>query len=168
VTRTFPVSDEPSPAQREIYELVLASQRAAIDAIRPGVTLESIHERALDVLVDGLLSLGVLDASREKVIADGLYRPYYMHRTSHWLGMDVHDVGAYRRDGSSRLLEPGMVLTVEPGLYFGAACADAPDRYRGIGVRIEDDVLVTPSGNDVLSAAVPKALDDVLHLRAGG
>jgi Xaa-Pro aminopeptidase len=168
VTRTFRVSDQPSPAQREIYELVLTSQRAAIDAIRPGVTLESIHERALDVLVDGLLSLRVLDAPREKVVADGLYRPYYMHRTSHWLGMDVHDVGAYRRDGGSRLLEPGMVLTVEPGLYFGAACADAPDRYRGIGVRIEDDVLVTASGYDVLSAAVPKDLDEVLHLRAGG
>jgi Xaa-Pro aminopeptidase len=162
VTRTFPVDREPTRVQRQIYEIVLDAQRAAIERIRPGVSFESVHEAAVEILIDGLMRLGAIDVAREKAVADGLFKPFYMHRTSHWLGMDVHDVGAYRRDGGSRMLEPGMVLTVEPGLYFSPTCAEAPDACRGIGVRIEDDVLVTVDGFEVLSAAIPKQLDEML------
>ena len=162
VTRTFPVDREPTRVQRQIYEIVLDAQRAAIERIRPGVSFESVHEAAVEILIDGLMRLGAIDVAREKAVADGLFKPFYMHRTSHWLGMDVHDVGAYRRDGGSRMLEPGMVLTVEPGLYFSPTCAEAPDACRGIGVRIEDDVLVTADGFEVLSAAIPKQLDEML------
>jgi Xaa-Pro aminopeptidase len=165
ITRTFPIAPEPTGEQRKIYDLVLRAQRSAIDAVKPGVTFESVHERALDVLVDGLLELGVLAAPRRQVMDEGLYRPFYMHRTSHWLGMDVHDVGAYRRNGGSRVLEPGMVLTVEPGLYFSPSSSQTPAAYSGIGVRIEDDVLVTADGHDVLSRGVPTDLDEILALR---
>ncbi len=168
VTRTYPVGGEPSAAQRAVHQLVLRAQLEAIEAVGPGVAFESVHQRAVDVLVEGLLELGVLSAPRDQILAEGLYRPYFMHRTSHWLGMDVHDVGAYRRDGASRTLEPGMVLTVEPGLYFSPTLGDVPDAYRGIGVRIEDDVLVTPAGREVLSGAVPKSIDEVLALRGTG
>jgi Xaa-Pro aminopeptidase len=165
ITRTFPIGRDFTPAQRRIFELVLAAQRAAIEAVRPGVSLEDVHARALDVLVDGLLSLGLLRGSREEVLKESLFRPYYMHRTSHWLGMDVHDAGSYKRDGKPRELEPGMVLTVEPGLYFAKSLPDVAEAYRGIGVRIEDDVLVTPEGHEVLSAAVPKSADEILALK---
>lgn len=167
VTRTFPVGREFTPAQRRIHDLVLASQLAAVAAVKPGVTIEDVHAEALHVLVDGLLSLGLLSGTRQQAIKDGTYKPYYMHRTSHWLGMDVHDVGTYKRDGHPRPLEPGMVLTVEPGLYFASTLPGVPDEYRGIGVRIEDDVLVTTSGHEVLSHAVPKSADAILELRAG-
>ena len=142
------------------------AQLAAVATVKPGVTIEDVHAAALNVLVDGLLSLGLLTGTREQAIGDGSYKPYYMHRTSHWLGMDVHDVGTYKRDGAPRPLEPGMVLTVEPGLYFASALPGVPAEYRGIGVRIEDDVLVTPTGHQVLSHAVPKSADDLLALRA--
>jgi len=166
VTRTFPVGRAFSPAQRRVYDLVLQAQLAAVATVKPGVTIEDVHAAALNVLVDGLLSLGLLTGTREQAIGDGSYKPYYMHRTSHWLGMDVHDVGTYKRDGAPRPLEPGMVLTVEPGLYFASALPGVPAEYRGIGVRIEDDVLVTPTGHQVLSHAVPKSADDLLALRA--
>ncbi|MBM4243643.1 MAG: M24 family metallopeptidase [Deltaproteobacteria bacterium] len=166
VTRTFPVGRAFSPAQRRVYDLVLQAQLAAVAAVKPGVTIEDVHAAALQVLVDGLLSLGLLAGTREQAIGAGSYKPYYMHRTSHWLGMDVHDVGTYKRDGAPRPLEPGMVLTVEPGLYFASPLPGVPAEYRGIGVRIEDDVLVTPTGHQVLSHAVPKAADDLLALRA--
>jgi len=166
ITRTFPIGRDFAPAQRRIYDLVLRSQLAAIEAVRPGVTLEDVHARALEVLVDGLLSLGLLTGTPAQVIHDGTYRLYYMHRTSHWLGMDVHDVGTYKHEGAPRPLEPGMVLTVEPGLYFASTLPGIPDEYRGIGVRIEDDVLVTDGGHRVLSHAVPKSIDDLLALRA--
>ena len=167
ITRTFPVGRDFRPPQRRAYEIVLESQLEAIRLIRPGVTIDEVHDRAVAVLVDGLRSLGLLSEPRDKILADALYRPYYMHRTSHWLGMDVHDVGAYRSGTGSRRLEPGMILTVEPGLYFSPQLAEVPDQYRGIGIRIEDDVLVTPQGHEVLSAAVPKSVEDVLALRAG-
>jgi Xaa-Pro aminopeptidase len=167
VTRTFPVGRDFTPVQRRVYDLVLESQLAAIARVRPGVTLEDVHAAALDVLVDGLLSLGLVNGSREQVVRDGTYRPFYMHRTSHWLGMDVHDVGTYKRDGRPRPLEPGMVLTVEPGLYFASTLPGIPEQFRGIGVRIEDDVLVTATGHEVLSHAVPKTADEILALRAG-
>jgi len=166
VTRSFPIGRDFTKAQRRIYDLVLQSQIASIEAVRPGVTLEDVHAKALEVLVEGLLSLDLLSGSTEQVIRDGTYRPFYMHRTSHWLGMDVHDVGTYKHDGAPRPLEPGMVLTVEPGLYFASGLPGIPDAYRGIGVRIEDDVLVTPDGHRVLSHAVPKSADEILALRA--
>jgi Xaa-Pro aminopeptidase len=161
VTRTFPVSGKFSAAQEAIYRVVLDSQLAAIDATRPGATLEQIHERALDVIVDGLVGLGLLVGDRQKIIDEQLYRPFYMHRTSHWLGMDVHDVGAYFRDHKPRPLEAGMVITVEPGIYIGTGNSSVPPEYRGIGVRIEDDVLVTPDGQLNLTADIPKSVSEI-------
>jgi Xaa-Pro aminopeptidase len=161
ITRTFPIGDRFTTAQERIYDLVLQSQLAAIAAVKPGASVEDPHNRAVEVLVDGLLSLGVLKGSAKAVIDEGLHRPYFMHRTSHWLGMDVHDVGAYKKDEKARVLEPGMILTVEPGLYFSRG-ADSPSEYRGIGVRIEDDVLVTPGGHEVLSVTVPKRSEELL------
>jgi Xaa-Pro aminopeptidase len=165
VTRTFPVGSRFSAAQRAIYDLVLQAQLAAIDVIRPGARVDEPHARAVEVLVDGLLGLGVLTGDRQEIISKELYKPFYMHRTGHWLGMDVHDVGKYKIEGKARVLEPGMVLTVEPGIYIAAGCVDVDAQYRGIGVRIEDDVLVTSSGCEVLSAAIPKDPVDLEALR---
>jgi Xaa-Pro aminopeptidase len=156
ITRTFPVSGRFTPAQREVYDLVLKAQMAAIDACRPGNRFQDVHDAAVRVLVDGLVELGLLQGKAEDLIAQEAYKPYYMHKTSHWLGMDVHDVGVYKIDGAWRKLEPGMVLTVEPGLYFGEDVPAEATRYRGIGIRIEDDVLITASGCDVLTRDVPK------------
>ncbi|MFI5397097.1 MAG: aminopeptidase P N-terminal domain-containing protein [Candidatus Binatia bacterium] len=165
ITRTFPLADRFSGAQRAIYDIVLHAQLAAIDAVHPGATYEEVHKRAVEVLVDGLLDLGLLTADRQEIISKELYRPFYMHRTSHWLGLDVHDVGNYKADGGFRNLEPGMVLTVEPGIYISPDRTDVDPRYLGIGVRIEDDVLVTLDGHEVLSAAVPKQPGDIEALR---
>ena len=165
ITRTFPIGADFTPAQRRIHDLVARAHREAVARVRPGVTLEDVHEAAVQVLVEGLLSLGLVQGSPDQVISDGTYRRYYMHRTSHWLGMDVHDVGLYKIAGESRLLEPGMVLTVEPGIYVGNHLTQAPEEWRGIGVRIEDDVLVTPEGHEVLSAAIPKHIAEVEALR---
>jgi len=166
VTRTFPIGPRFSPAQRAIYELVLQAQLAAIAVIRPGARVDEPHSRAVEVLVDGLLRLGLLQGDPQEIISKETYKPFYMHRTGHWLGLDVHDVGKYKLEGNARLLEPGMVLTVEPGLYFGAGCPDVDAKYHGIGVRIEDDVLVTRAGHEVLSAAIAKTPDEVEALRA--
>jgi Xaa-Pro aminopeptidase len=165
ITRTFPVADRFAGPQRAIYELVLQAQLAAITAIRPGVRHEEIHRCAVEVLVDGLVDLRLLTGDRQEIISKELYRPFYMHRTSHWLGMDVHDVGLYKSAGTSRLLEPGMVMTVEPGIYIAADREDVDPQYLGIGVRIEDDILVTAAGHEVLSAAVPKQPADIEALR---
>jgi Xaa-Pro aminopeptidase len=164
VTRTFPLGERFDGRQRAVYEIVLAAQEAAILEVRPGVAVEQVHEAALRVLVRGLLDLGVLTGSVDECIAKELYRPYYMHRTSHWLGKDVHDVGLYRLQGASRALEPGMVLTVEPGLYL-AEHSGAPPQWQGIGVRIEDDVLVRESGFEVLTEAAPKEIEEIEALR---
>jgi Xaa-Pro aminopeptidase len=161
ITRTFPVNGRFSEPQREIYELVLESQHAAIAASRPGATLTDVHRAALRVLCDGLVRLGVLEGSAREAEEKGSYRPYYMHKTSHYLGMDVHDVGRYFEANEPRPLEPGVVITVEPGLYFGAGAQGPAARYRGIGVRIEDDVLIEAEGARVLSEAAPKALRDI-------
>ncbi|MDB4987326.1 MAG: Xaa-Pro aminopeptidase [Myxococcaceae bacterium] len=155
VTRTFPVSGRFSPAQRAIYDLVLRAQVAAIEQVRPGATIEGVHDKTVEVLVEGLLELGLLSGERQALIDQGEYKKFYMHRTSHWLGMDVHDVGRYHRAGAPRPFEPGFVLTVEPGLYI-AANAEVEPAYRGIGVRIEDDILVTPDGFDNLTFDIPK------------
>ena len=160
VTRTFPVSGRFTPAQRAIYDLVLRSQLAAIAAVKPGATLESIHDETVSVLVDGLLELELLRGDKETLISQGEYKKYYMHRTSHWLGMDVHDVGRYHRRGAPRALEPGFVLTIEPGLYI-APHADVDPSFRGIGVRIEDDILVTVDGHENLTADIPKSASEL-------
>jgi Xaa-Pro aminopeptidase len=203
ITRTFPVDGRFTPVQRTIYELVLRAQLAAIAAARPGHRFEAVHDAARRVLAEGLVALGLLPRGVEESLAMHHYREFYMHGTSHWLGMDVHDVGDYRLRGQSRVLEPGMVLTVEPGLYFdpdretatyylreyseremwerrdrlGPAAARAleeeekarvekveraiPRELRGIGVRIEDDILITDTGCEVLTAGTPKTVDEV-------
>jgi Xaa-Pro aminopeptidase len=170
ITRTFPVSGRFSGPQRTLYELVLAAQQAAIAAVKPGKRWDAPHRAALKVLTRGLVDLGFIEGTRKdlpQLIKDEKYKPFYMHRTGHWLGMDVHDVGSYKVDGKWRTLEPGMVLTVEPGLYV-APDAQAPAQFRGIGIRIEDDVLVTEDGHEVLSRDVPKDPDAIERLMAGG
>lgn len=161
VTRTFPVSGAFTDAQRRCYDVVLASQEAAIAMTRPGVTIDQIHEATVEILTQGMVDLGLLEGPAADRIADDSYKQFYMHRTSHWLGMDVHDVGNYTDGGSARPLEPGMVITIEPGLYIAADADGVPDDFRGIGIRIEDDVLVTESGCENLTSAVPKSVAEV-------
>jgi Xaa-Pro aminopeptidase len=156
VTRTFPVSGEFTKAQRALYDVVLEAQLAAIDAVRPGTTVEAIHDVATQKLTEGMISLGLLDGSVDERLADKAFRRYYMHRSGHWLGLDVHDAGAYAVNGKPRPLVPGMVLTVEPGLYVAADDSAAPEAMRGVGIRIEDDILVTEAGHENLTAAAPK------------
>jgi len=165
ITRTFPVNGRFSSAQRALYELVLEAQAAAIAKARPGNRWNEPHEAALRVLTNGLIRLGILSGKPGRLLKEEAYKPYYMHRTGHWLGMDVHDVGRYKLDGQWRTLEPGMVLTVEPGLYMPATDA-VPEPYRLVGIRIEDDVLITEDGNEVLSAAAPKDPDAIEALMA--
>ncbi len=161
VTRTFPVSGRFSPEQRAVYEVVLEAQEESIRKVRPGVSFQAVHDAAVEVLVEGCRKLGLLKGATKKLIRTNAFRLFYMHRTSHWLGMDVHDVGKYREGERWRKLEPGMVLTVEPGLYVAEGCRKAPAKYRGIGVRIEDDVLVTKHGHEVLSGMIPQATGEV-------
>jgi Xaa-Pro aminopeptidase len=171
VTRTFPTGGSFSPAQLRCYQLVLATQEEAIRMTRPGVTLDDIHNRCVERLAEGMVALGLLAGPAAARIEDGGYKAYYMHRTSHWLGMDVHDVGAYvagEGAGSARPLQPGMVITIEPGLYIAAGAEAAPAELRGIGIRIEDDILVTHDGCEVLTAAVPKQVVDVEAACRGG
>jgi Xaa-Pro aminopeptidase len=161
VTRTYPIAARFSPAQRRAYELVLAVEKACIAAVAPGTDIEKIHTRAVEMLTRGMVELGLLRGEVPALIESNAYRRFYMHRTSHWLGMDVHDVGIYAPEGKARPLVAGMVLTVEPGLYVSADASDVPEELRGIGIRVEDDVLVTPDGHEVLTAAVPKEVDDL-------
>ncbi|MHB1949978.1 MAG: Xaa-Pro aminopeptidase [Acidiferrobacteraceae bacterium] len=163
ITRTFPVNGRFSGAQRDVYEVVLAAQQAAIAEVRPGNHWNEPHDRAVRVLTEGLISLGLISGTVDDAVATGAYRRFYMHRTGHWLGLDVHDVGDYKVDGEWRLFEPGMTLTVEPGLYIRAA-DDIDPRFRNIGIRIEDDVLVTQGGCEVLTEGTPKAIDDIERL----
>jgi Xaa-Pro aminopeptidase len=159
ITRTWPVSGTFSAAQRALYELVLAAQAECIGNARVGVPYDSIHATAVEVLTDGLLSLGLLKGALKKNIASEAYKKFYMHKTGHWIGLDVHDVGEYKLGGASRLLEPGMVFTVEPGLYIAPGTPGVPAKYQGIGIRIEDDILMTKAGPDNLTAGVPKSVD---------
>ena len=160
ITRTFPASGRFTPEQEAVYRVVLAAQHAAIAKVRPGGRFQDVHDAAVEVLVDGLLELGLLSGKRKKAIEKGDYTRFYMHRTSHWLGMDVHDRGRYHDPkGEWRLLEPGMVLTVEPGLYVRPDEKKVPAPFLGIGVRIEDDVLVTEDGHRILTAAAPKSVE---------
>jgi Xaa-Pro aminopeptidase len=162
VTRTFPVGRAFSREQQAIYELVLEAQLEGIAATRPGATLDGIHKLSVDVVTRGLVRLGLLQGDLEKLVEAETYKRFFMHRTSHWLGMDVHDVGAYYEAGKPRQLEPGMVLTVEPGIYIAPDDDSVPPAWRGIGVRIEDDVLVTTSVPEVLTAGIPKTVEEVL------
>jgi Xaa-Pro aminopeptidase len=166
VTRTYPVGGRFEPAARDLYEVVLAAQLAAIDASGPGTTLPEIHSTALRVLCEGMRTLGVLKGGVDEIIEKETYRPYYMHGTSHWLGLDVHDVGAYvTRDDSGeakpRRLSKGMVHTIEPGLYIGANDPNAPEAFKGIGIRIEDDIVVTEDGIHNLNGDMPKTIDAI-------
>jgi len=165
VTRTFPVGARFTDAQRRFYEAVLDTQQAAIEMVKPGATLDQIHEAVVARLTEHLLRLRILEGEPAKLIGDGAFKPYYMHRTSHWLGLDVHDVGFYSENGAARPLVPGMVLTIEPGLYVGDGAA-APAEYRGLGVRIEDDILVTDSGYENLTAGTPKTVAEIERLTA--
>lgn len=161
ITRTFPVSGYFNEAQKQIYQLVLDAQLAAISQIRPGLSWHLVHDVSVEVLTKGLVSLGLLKGRVSKLIKDEKYKQFYMHRIGHWLGMDVHDVGDYKVDKEWRLLEPGMVLTIEPGLYIPADCMTVDQQWRGIGIRIEDDVLVTADGYEVLTSKVPKTITEI-------
>ena len=160
ITRSFPVNGRFTRAQRDVYEIVLAAQRAAIAQVRAGAGWQDPHDAAVRVLAQGMLDLKLLTGSLDEVLEKETYKRFYMHRTGHWLGLDVHDAGEYKRAGIWRTLEPGMTLTVEPGLYIRAA-DDVPAALRDIGIRIEDDVAVTAQGCEVLTAAAPKAADEI-------
>ena len=160
ITRSFPVSGRFSPAQRDVYQVVLAAQHAAIGATRAGAAWNEPHDAAVKILVRGMLDLKLLPGSLDEALEKETYKRFYMHRTGHWLGLDVHDAGEYKRAGAWRTLSPGMTLTVEPGLYIRAA-DDVPDALRGIGIRIEDDVLVTDTGCEVITAGAPKEIAEV-------
>jgi Xaa-Pro aminopeptidase len=165
VTRTSPIGARFSPAQRRLYEAVLETQVAAVEAVKPGATLDAIHHDVVQRLTGHMVALGLLSGEVPALVEAGAFKQFYMHRTSHWLGMDVHDVGFYSVDGVSRPLVPGMVLTIEPGLYV-AEDAAVPPEYKGLGVRIEDDILVTDSGYENLTAATPKSVADIEAITA--
>ena len=167
LTRTFPVNGRFSGAQREVYEIVLAAQAAAIAQVRPGGAWNEAHDAAVRVLAQGMLDLGLLRGSLQEALEKETYKRFYMHRTGHWLGLDVHDAGDYRREEAWRVLAPGMALTVEPGMYIRPG-ADVPSRLQGIGVRIEDDVVVTAGGCEVLTAEAPKSVAAIEALMRDG
>lgn len=167
ITRTFPVNGKFSRPQAELYQLVLAAQLAALALYRPGNTLKMASDKAIEVITSGLVELGILDGEVQQLIDDQACKRFYMHGLGHWLGLDVHDVGDYQLEDKAqqRQFEPGMVLTIEPGLYIDAD-AEVAAQYRGIGIRIEDDILITPEGHKVLTAAVPKTIADIEALMA--
>lgn len=160
ITRTFPVNGRFTSQQRAVYELVLSAQRSAITAVRAGARWNEPHDAAVKTLAQGFIDLGLLSGTLDEVLETETYRRFYMHRTGHWLGLDVHDVGDYKKNGEWRVLTPGMVLTVEPGCYI-AGDADVPPGFAGIGIRIEDDVVVTETGVEVLTRTAPKSPDDI-------
>lgn len=169
ITRTFPVNGRFSAEQRALYEVVLHAQRACIELVRPGTPWDQVHEASTRLLTEGLLALGLLQGELNELVETGAYKRFYMHRIGHWLGMDVHDVGSYRQaNGAWRELAAGMVMTVEPGLYIAPDDESVAPRWRGLGIRIEDDVLVTAEGPEVLTAAVPTAIDEIEALMQGG
>ncbi|AOY66891.1 aminopeptidase P N-terminal domain-containing protein [Xanthomonas perforans] len=168
ITRTFPVNGRFTPAQRALHDLVGAAQAAALAQARPGVAYEAGHLAAVETLTEGLLRLGLLKGKLERNIADGHYKRFYRHKTGHWLGLDVHDVGDYRLAGDSRLLEPGMVFTIEPGLYVSADDTSVEAKWRGIGIRTEDNVLITADGHRVLTDALARSADEIEAEMAGG
>jgi Xaa-Pro aminopeptidase len=164
ITRTWPTNGRFSKAQRELYDIVLRAQTDSIRHAVIGAAYDVIHQTAVEVITDGLLSLGLLKGSLKKNIESATYKKFYMHKTGHWIGLDVHDVGEYKLGGASRLLEPGMVFTVEPGLYIAPGTPGVPEKYQGIGIRIEDDILMTKDGPENLTEGVPKAADAIEDL----
>ncbi|MDT4955802.1 MAG: Xaa-Pro aminopeptidase [Acidobacteriota bacterium] len=166
ITRTFPVSGRFTAAQREIYDLVLEAQLACIEMVRPGSRPQDIQKRSVEVLTEGMLRVGLLKGDAGTIIKEEKYKQFYMHTIGHFLGLDVHDVGRYHIKDESRQLEPGMVMTVEPGIYISPATKDIPEKYLGIGIRIEDDVLVTTDGNRILSNKAPKQVEEIEELTA--
>lgn len=165
VTRTYPIGKKFSKTQATIYDLVLKAQLGCIAMAKPGVTQVQIHRHASEVLVEGALSLGLLKGKTEELITSGAMKRFYPHGTGHWLGMDVHDIGLYQLNGEPRKLEPGMMFTIEPGFYIQPNDMDAPEEYRGIGIRIEDDILITPTGCDVMTSGVPKTREEIEALK---
>jgi Xaa-Pro aminopeptidase len=161
VTRTVPVSGKFTPAQRDLYEMVLAANQAGIAGVIVGGNIDAIHRTCLEILTQGLVDLGLVDGSVDAALEQEAYKRYYMHRTSHWLGADVHDAGYYTLQRTPRPLQPGFVLTVEPGLYVAPDDDRAPPELRGTGIRIEDDVLVTATGPEVLTWRAPKTIDAI-------
>ena len=161
ITRTFPVSGTFTPAQRDVYQVVLDTQKAGVDATRVGGSLKAVHELTVRALAQGLLDLGALEGSVDQIVEEETYKTFYMHGTGHWLGMDVHDVGLYYTERNPTPFETGMVTTVEPGLYFSPNNPDTPAAFSGIGIRIEDDILVTEKGPVNLTAQVPTEIDAV-------
>mgnify|MGYP000315104329 FL=1 len=166
ITRTFPVNGKFSTAQAAIYDVVLAAQTAAINYISPGVTYDQANKATIEVITQGLVELGILSGDVEQLITEGAYREFYMHSVSHWLGMDVHDVGDYKINNQWRVYEAGMLLTIEPGIYIAADNQNVDKKWRGIAVRIEDDILVTKAGREVLTDGVPKQRDQIESLMA--
>ncbi|TKB48677.1 Xaa-Pro aminopeptidase [Ferrimonas sediminicola] len=166
ITRTFPVNGRFSEEQRALYALVLEAEKTAISLLRPGISIKEANDRVLIILVSGLVALGILEGEVEALIEQEAYKAFYMHGLGHWIGIDVHDVGDYHTADRTRPLEPGMVLTIEPGLYIGPD-AEVEARWRGIGIRVEDDVLITEEGHRVLTAGVPKEIDEIEALMAG-
>jgi Xaa-Pro aminopeptidase len=164
ISRTFPVNGRYSREQRALYEVVLAAQQAAIDEVRPGRPFDAAHRSAVRVITEGLCLLGLIKGGADAAIAHGSYKAFFPVKTGHWLGLDVHDVGDYRVDGEPRVLEAGMVVTVEPGIYVAPDQPGIAERWRGIGIRIEDDVAVTRSGHEVLTVAVPREPDEIEQL----
>ncbi|EPJ55327.1 MAG: aminopeptidase P [Osedax symbiont Rs2] len=167
ITRTFPVNGKYSPEQRALYEVVLKANTQCIEMVAPGTGWDEIHDRAVLVITSGLVELGLLQGDVDELISTEAYREFFMHKLGHWLGMDVHDVGNYKVDGQWRELAPGMVMTVEPGIYVSPDNTQVDERWRGIGIRIEDDVLVTETGCEVMTWEVPKEIDQIEALMAG-
>ncbi len=167
ISRTFPVSGRFTAPQRALYEVVLAAEEAVIDAIRPATPFAELHQTAVRVLVEGMLELGLLAGERDALIDEEAHKRFYMHQTSHWLGLDVHDVGLYKEGGEPVRLEPNMVLTVEPGLYIPEGAENVPAEFRGLGIRIEDDLLVTDAGHEILTRAAPVAIAEVEEVVRG-
>lgn len=165
ITRCFPVGKGFTDGQAKIYDLVLKTQKEAISMAKPGGKIPEIHKRVCEVLTDGMLSLGLMSGKRDELVQNAAYRRFYPHNTSHWLGMDVHDVGLYLKNGEPRELQPGMVLTIEPGFYVQPGDMDAPEQFRNIGIRIEDDILITQGGHENLTQDAPKERADIEALK---
>jgi Xaa-Pro aminopeptidase len=168
ITRTFPVNGRYSKAQREVYELVLKAQMSCVEMARPGVTMDELKKHSIEILTEGMVRLGLLQGEPEKLIEEEKYKQFYMHGLGHYLGLDVHDVGPYysRDKKEGRPLAPGVVITVEPGIYIAADTQNIPEQYLGIGIRIEDDVLITAEGNRVLTSGAPKQIEEIEELMA--
>ena len=169
ITSTFPAQGQFTPEQKVLYELTLKAQQAAISVIQPGIRYDQMHQASAKVIIQGLVELGILNGEVEELFESEAYKPFFMHGTGHWLGMDVHDVGAYKQSGEWRTLQPGMVVTVEPGIYISSETGRAEGvepRYWGIGIRIEDDVLVTEKGYEILTSGLPRTVDEIEHFMA--